>query len=292
MASFQQQFENYQKRTEQQLQQVLTLSPSRLHQAMTYSVMNGGKRLRPVLVYATADILATPIEQVDTIACAVELIHCYSLIHDDLPDMDNDDWRRGKPTCHKAFDNAIAILAGDALQTLAFELLAKPQTFFPVEKQLQMIHKLAEAIGRDGMAYGQELDISHSHDITPEALESIHVNKTGKLISACVQLSLLASTTADDNIHHSLMVYADCLGLAFQIQDDILDEEGTIDNLGKLPGVDSKLAKATYPAVHGMVAAKRILRQLHERAMQSLQSVGLHEGFLGKLADFIVNRKN
>jgi farnesyl diphosphate synthase len=291
MPSFQQQLENYQKRIEQQLQQVLTLSPSRLHQAMTYSVMNGGKRLRPVLVYATADTLNIPLEHVDKIACAVELIHCYSLIHDDLPDMDNDDWRRGKPTCHKAFDNAIAILAGDALQTLAFELLAQTQASFSTEQQLKIIQLLAQAIGRDGMAYGQELDISHSDQISAEELESIHINKTGKLISACVQLSLLAGEIDDDSMQQALAKYADCLGLAFQVQDDILDEEGTIDELGKLPGVDSKLAKATYPAVHGMVVAKRILRQLHDQAMKSLDGVQLHDSFLGKLADFVVSRK-
>lgn len=291
MPSFQQQFEHYQKRTEQQLQTILTLSPSQLHQAMTYSVMNGGKRLRPILVYATADTLNIPLEHVDRLACAAELIHCYSLIHDDLPDMDNDDWRRGKATCHKAFNNAIAILAGDALQTLAFELLAKPQTFFASEQQLAMIRSLAEAIGRDGMAYGQELDINASRDINAEALEQIHINKTGKLITACIQLSLLAANNPNKLIDEKLLEYANCLGLAFQIQDDILDEEGTIDELGKLPGVDSKLSKATYPAIHGMPTAKRILRQLHDQAMRALDTIQLRDTFLGKLADFIVSRK-
>jgi geranylgeranyl pyrophosphate synthase len=282
-------FDFYQKHLEQQLQQVLPASENPLHQAMTYSVLNGGKRFRPVLIYATAEALKIPTAAVDSMAVAIEIIHCYSLIHDDLPAMDNDDYRRGKPTCHRQFNEAIAILAGDTLQTLAIEVLAKPNSFLTAQQQLETILILTHASGHHGMAYGQALDIQSKPDINVRQLEEIHVHKTGKLIKACLEL-VLVLMNHNEQVTQNLLHYGDCLGLAFQVQDDILDVEGVIDTLGKLPGSDARLQKATYPSIVGMPAAKRILNLLYEEAMKALREIHLEDSRLGELAKFVVKR--
>ncbi|MEM9243499.1 MAG: farnesyl diphosphate synthase [Pseudomonadota bacterium] len=282
----------YRHRIQNLLQAAVTLSDSKLSQAIAYSVLNGGKRLRPLLIYATAEALSAPPETVDTAACSIELIHCYSLIHDDLPAMDDDDFRRGNPTCHKAFDEASAILAGDALQSLAFEILAKKNAALNPTQQLKMICALSKAIGMNGMAYGQSLDIEANPNISLAQLQTIHTHKTGLLIKACVELALIAANCDDENTYKQLCHYADCIGLLFQIQDDILDVEGEITSLGKLPGVDRALGRATYPEILGMRAAKEKRDALYQQALQALADIHLEKSKLAALAHVFVERKN
>lgn len=259
--------------------------PTRLHAAMRYAVLNGGKRLRPLLVYATATSLGLQLEQCDQAACAIELVHAYSLIHDDLPAMDNDDLRRGLPTCHKAFDEATAILAGDALQTLAFALLAESQLLQP-EQRLAMLHELANAGGSLGMAGGQSLDLSATGQaINLEQLSTIHQLKTGRLIRSCVRFAAIAANLQHTSQYQALDEYADCLGLAFQIQDDILDIETSTAVLGKKQGADIALGKSTYPHLLGLAVAKQHMQQLYEQAATALQKIPLQATYL---QDFIV----
>lgn len=249
--------------------------PTRLHQAMRYSVLNGGKRLRPALVYATGAALGLGLEQLDAPACAVEFIHAYSLIHDDLPAMDNDDWRRGQPTCHKAFDEATAILAGDALQGLALQILCQSAPGISAEQALKMVHTLTQASGAQGMVGGQALDlaaVASTLDVTQ--LQTIHRLKTGALIRACIELPLIAASKDHDAaVATPLRQFADCLGLAFQIQDDILDVAGTMQSLGKQPGGDSKNHKPTYPALLGLAEAQRHLTALRQQALDLLANL-------------------
>ncbi len=223
----------------------LSAVPARLHEAMRYSVLNGGKRLRPLLVYATGFMLAIPFEQLDAPACAVELIHAYSLIHDDLPAMDDDDLRRGKPTCHKAFDEATAILAGDALQTLAFHIIATQADIFVQPKQcVAMLTTLTEVCGSKGMTGGQMLDLAATGQILDvDSLEFIHQLKTGALIRASVRLAGLVSGATSEADLAMLDTFAMHIGLAFQIQDDILDIESSTAVLGKQQGADRTLQK-------------------------------------------------
>lgn len=250
-------------------------SPTRLHQAMRYSVLNGGKRLRPALMYATGTTLGLGLEQLDAPACAVEFIHAYSLIHDDLPAMDNDDWRRGQPTCHKAFDEATAILAGDALQGLALQILCQPAPGISAEQALAMVRALAQASGAQGMVGGQALDlaaVASTLDVTQ--LQTIHRLKTGALIRACIELPLIAaSKDSDSTVATPLRQFADCLGLAFQIQDDILDVAGTMQSLGKQPGGDSKNNKPTYPVLLGLTEAQQQLAELRQQAFDLLDQL-------------------
>ncbi|MCP4475891.1 MAG: polyprenyl synthetase family protein [Gammaproteobacteria bacterium] len=281
----------WQQRVNQLLRAVLPVSIHPLHQAMTYSVLNGGKRFRPALLYICSETLNVTPEAVDNTACAVELIHCYSLIHDDLPAMDNDDFRRGKPTCHKAFDEGIAILAGDALQTCAFDLLAQPNHHLNSEQQLKMITLLSQAIGANGMAYGQALDITALSSIKQPELEELQINKTGKFIKACVELALLAANCQDQQVSENLTIYGDCLGLAFQIRDDILDIEGKFPSLGKLPGVDLALGKATYPSVIGLEQAREKLHSLHQQALSALAAANLTDSALATLIQFTIMRE-
>ncbi len=212
--------------------------PELLHHAMRYCVLNGGKRIRPILVYATGRALALKSGQLDAPACAVELIHSYSLVHDDLPAMDDDDLRRGQPTCHKAFDEATAILAGDALQTLAFQVLARDQTMaVGAEQRLRMIENLAQASGSRGMAGGQALDLAAvGQELDLARLEHMHIHKTGALIRASVRLGTLFAPDLDTRLIRQLDRYAKCIGLAFQIRDDILDVSGDTQVLGKTRG--------------------------------------------------------
>jgi geranylgeranyl diphosphate synthase type II len=231
---------------------------ARLYQAMRYSLFNGGKRVRPLLVYAACEALGGDPERADGAACAVELIHAYSLVHDDLPAMDDDDLRRGQPTTHKAFDEACAILAGDGLQTLAFEVLAdarrNPQN---TQLRLSMVSTLARAAGPAGMVGGQAIDLgSVGRQLDQSALEIMHRHKTGALIEASVQLGALASERADEHALKALHNYARAIGLAFQVQDDILDVESDTATLGKTQGKDQAHDKPTYPALLGLDAAK------------------------------------
>jgi geranylgeranyl diphosphate synthase type II len=266
----------------------------RLYQAMRYSVMNGGKRVRPLLVYAACEALEGDIERADGAACAVELIHAYSLVHDDLPAMDDDDLRRGQPTTHKAFDEASAILAGDALQSLAFGALAdrrrNPQD---AEMRLQMIEILSQAAGPAGMVGGQAIDLgSVGVRLDQQALEIMHRHKTGALIEASVALGALASGNADELTHKALLQYARAIGLAFQVQDDILDVESDTATLGKTQGKDEAHDKPTYPALLGLSAAKDYALELRDQALHMLRPFGNSAEPLRELARYIVERRS
>ena len=282
-----------QKRIEQELSVLLPPafeSPSRLHTAMRYAVLNGGKRLRPLLVYATGLCLNANLNSLDIPAAAIELIHCYSLVHDDLPAMDNDDLRRGKKTCHKAFDEATAILVGDALQTLAFALLAKPHPLLSAQTQLDLIEQLAIASGSLGMAGGQSLDLSaEGKSLTLENLEMIHQKKTGALITACVKIGAIAA--GNDLYLETLCRFAQLIGLAFQIKDDLLDVEGNSATLGKKAGADANRQKLTYPALLGVNASKNKLNETFTEAMELLASMPIATEALQTLSHLMIFRE-
>ncbi len=266
--------------------------PARLHTAMRYSVLEGGKRVRPCLVYTTGRALGVPLEQLDGPACAVELIHVYSLIHDDLPAMDDDDLRRGKLTCHKAFDDATAVLAGDALQALAFYVLAHdPHMLDDSRMRLAMVETLALASGSRGMAGGQALDIlAEGQELNLFELENVHIHKTGALIRASVRLATLCKPELDESLRTALDHYAKCIGLAFQIQDDILDVEGDTQVLGKRQGADQARNKPTYPALLGMTEAKARARNLIDEALTSLHPLAAQADELRAIARYVVER--
>jgi farnesyl diphosphate synthase len=257
-------------------------------------VLSGGKRVRPALVYATAAALRVPLDQVDGAACAVELIHAYSLVHDDLPAMDNDDLRRGRPTCHKAFDEATAILVGDALQVLAFELLTEGPGLPPsTAKRLQLVSLLARASGTQGMAGGQALDLAATgRKLSLAEVELMHARKTGALIHASVMMAASCSPDVSDSTLAALDDYAQSIGLAFQIQDDLLDVEGDPAVIGKATGADIALNKPTYPAVAGVEASRTRMHQLHGAALDALRRVGLQDGALVALSDWLVLRNS
>jgi len=254
-----------------------------LHQAMRYSVLNGGKRLRPPLVYATGVALHGEAKKLDIPAAAIELIHCYSLIHDDLPAMDDAALRRGKPTCHKKFNEATAILAGDALQALSFELLSRQA------KQNQMISILSQACMQ--MAEGQTLDIANQQPTSLTELNKINQLKTGSLIEASVLLGAVACDCQDKKILNELKKYAQNVGLAFQIGDDILDVESQTETLGKLVATDQKLNKATYPTIIGIEKSKQQLQQLYQEAITCLKNIKLEKSLLADLANYIIARQ-
>ncbi|HBX54158.1 (2E,6E)-farnesyl diphosphate synthase [Pseudomonas sp. UBA2684] len=267
---------------------------TQLYQAMRYSVINGGKRVRPLLVYAACEALGGEPQRADGAACAVELIHAYSLVHDDLPAMDDDDLRRGQPTTHKAFDEASAILAGDGLQSLAFEVLAdarrNPQN---AEVRLAMISSLARAAGPAGMVGGQAIDLgSVGMKLNQAALESMHRHKTGALIEASVRLGALASARADERALKALHNYAQAIGLAFQVQDDILDVESDTATLGKTQGKDQANDKPTYPALLGLDAAKAYALELRDQALHALRPFDSAAEPLRELARYIVERRS
>jgi farnesyl diphosphate synthase len=266
-------------------------APARLHEAMRYAVLAPGKRIRPVLTYATGEALGVDLALLDPAAVAVELIHAYSLIHDDLPAMDDDDLRRGRPTCHRQFDEATAILAGDALQALAFETLLDDRSELPCARRLAMTHALARASGSLGMAGGQALDLAAvGQKLTLEELETVHRHKTGALIRASVALAFLASGSTDANLEQRLDRYATCIGLAFQVQDDILDVEGATEVIGKPQGSDAGLDKPTYPNLLGMARAKATAQELCSEAVGCLAPFGERAGTLAMIADYIVRR--
>lgn len=268
--------------------------PQRLHAAIRYSVLGQGKRLRPILVYATGSALGVPVAQLDGPAAAVELIHAYSLVHDDLPAMDNDDLRRGRPTCHKAFDEATAILVGDALQVLAFRILASDDAMgIEPAVRVRIIELLAEASGTDGMAGGQALDLAAIGRVLGEdELREMHARKTGALIRASVLMAATAAAGLSAARLAMLDAFATRIGLAFQIQDDILDVEGDPETLGKATGADRAMNKPTYPSVLGMETAKARCLELHASAIDSLRDFGAGTDQLRWLADFVVSRDN
>ncbi|SEQ36702.1 farnesyl diphosphate synthase [Ectothiorhodospira magna] len=266
--------------------------PARLHDAMRYSALNGGKRIRPVLTYATGMALGVPLERLDGPACAVELIHVYSLIHDDLPAMDDDDLRRGKPTCHKAYDEATAILAGDAMQALAFQILAAdPAMVDNPSARLRMIEHLARAAGSRGMVGGQAIDLGFEGQ-TPDIaqLENMHIHKTGALIRAAVMLGSSSCPDVNWELADRLDCFAKSIGLAFQIRDDILDIESDTQTLGKTQGADQALGKATYPAIIGLEASRQQARELVDRALDSLKDLDEGADLLRWIARYIVER--
>ena len=263
-------------------------SPEQLHSAMRYAVLGGGKRLRPALVLAASECCGGRTEQALPAAVAVELIHAYSLVHDDLPAMDDDKLRRGRPTCHIAFDEAMAILAGDALQTLALDVLLAT----PVEPDVvvRMTQVLARASGHAGMVGGQAIDMGASSEkSTVEGLAAMHRRKTGALIEASLVLGAL-SAGADERTLDTLRHFGDAMGLAFQVQDDILDVEGSTETIGKPQGSDSDQDKATYTALLGVDGARRRLETLSREAEQALDDMAEETGRLRALARFIVQR--
>lgn len=261
--------------------------------AMSYAVLLGGKRVRPFLIYATGRMLGVSLEKLDCSAAAIEAIHAYSLVHDDLPAMDNDSLRRGKPTCHIAFDEATAILAGDALQTFAFETLANDTLLSATEKVAQ-IQWLAKSAGAAGMCLGQSLDLQSEHkSISLNELELIHRNKTGALITASVMMGLNLSQYAnDENIRAKLEQYAAAIGLAFQVQDDILDVIGESEKIGKTVGSDEASDKSTYPKLLGLEGAKQKAENLYQTALNCLADLPFETIALKELAEFIVKREN
>ncbi len=261
---------------------------------MRYSTLGGGKRLRPILVYATGSALGAASELLDDAAVAVELIHVYSLVHDDLPAMDDDDLRRGRPTCHKAYDEGTAVLVGDALQALAFEIIAGRDTaLLSAAARLQQIQVLAQGIGTAGMAGGQAIDLAAvGRQLSVAALESMHRRKTGALIRASVLLGAIAAGTVGGSEYDALAAYGAELGLAFQIQDDVLDVEGETAALGKTAGTDAARGKPTYPSVHGLAGATQLARLHRDAAVAALDGLGPRAADLVSLADLVVERSH
>jgi farnesyl diphosphate synthase len=267
-------------------------SPADLHRAMRYAVLGGGKRLRPLLVYATAHALGKDGPQLDAAACAVELIHAYSLVHDDLPAMDDDALRRGRPTCHIVFGEAMAILAGDALQALAFELLAdEPSQRIDANTGMTMLRVLGRACGAEGMAGGQALDLAAvGHPLTLAELEHMHACKTGALIRASVQLGALIAG-ADADTLDALDRYAHAVGLVFQVRDDILDVEGESAVIGKTAGKDAAADKPTFPSIIGLDASRTRLAALTDEALAAIAPLGERGKLLRELANYAAHRK-
>jgi geranylgeranyl pyrophosphate synthase len=285
---------SYQQRIEGVLARMLEIeggATARLIEAMRYSTLAGGKRVRPVLVYATGEALGASLEVLDAPAAAVELIHVYSLVHDDLPAMDNDDLRRGRPTCHRAFDEATAILVGDALQARAFEVLAQGPGTVTASARLEMIRVLSDAIGTRGMAGGQAIDLEAvKQSLDEAALERMHRQKTGALIQGSVLLGAIAAGNLNATEREALTEFGAEIGLAFQIQDDILDVEGTTQTLGKRAGADADLVKPTYPSVLGMEKARAQALARRDRAIAALTPLGPRFAHLAEFAHFLVSR--
>lgn len=271
---------------------ITQFSSTKLQQAMSYSLLAGGKRIRPILVYLTGQMFDCSLAKLDEAAAAIEMIHTYSLIHDDLPAMDNDNLRRGKPTCHIKYGHAEAILAGDALQSLAFSLLSESQ-HLDNQVKIDMISELANASGLTGMCLGQSLDLQAEHQsITLEHLQKIHNYKTGVLIKSAVRLGAFASGDISKPYYPLLDSYAQAIGLAFQIQDDILDVIGEQAIMGKPKGSDIIHEKCTYPALLGLQTAIDMTKQLYDQAIDSLNQIPYNSQPLQDLAGFIINRNS
>ena len=284
---------NAQAHTEAVLQRLLpesTRAPQTLHQAMRYAALDGGKRLRPMLVLAAAELGDCVQAACEAALAAVECIHVYSLVHDDMPEMDNDTLRRGKPTCHVAFGAATALLVGDALQTLAFDALSR-ETTLPAARQLRMLNVLAQASGSMGMAGGQAIDLANvGRDLPQDQLEQMHSLKTGALIRAAVQLGGLSCPDVNDEALAALDVYAAKLGLAFQVIDDVLDCEADTATLGKTAGKDADADKPTYVKLLGLDAARDYAAQLVNEAVAALAPFGARATRLRELAEFTIGR--
>lgn len=288
MSEFESLLNSYKSRINKQLEGLLPRDDSILSSAMRYSVLNGGKRLRPILVYMTSELGNAKNDSLDTLAGAIELIHCYSLIHDDLPSMDNDDLRRGNPTTHKKYDEATAILAGDALQPLAFKLLSQMDA--PDQSKLAIINNIANACGHMGMVGGQIKDI-HSNDIKDvEALDLMHSQKTGRLIQTSLETAAILCGLSANEVS-MLSEYGSKIGLAFQIQDDIIDIESPSYISGKDQGSDISQDKITYPAIAGLEESKIRAKELASEAKKILQPLSKNADNLHKLAEYVVSRE-
>ncbi|MBA3988287.1 MAG: (2E,6E)-farnesyl diphosphate synthase [Idiomarina sp.] len=275
----------------QYLNQREAVSPQLL-EAMKYAVLLGGKRVRPFLVYAVGSMLGATLKDLDAPAAAIECIHAYSLVHDDLPAMDNDTLRRGQPTCHIAFDEATAILAGDALQALAFELLCThPYEQVNSAAQLRLVQELARSAGDLGMCGGQALDLAATgSQVGQTQLEQIHAYKTGALIRCAVTFGLTCAPDVSAETAQALRKWADIIGLAFQVQDDILDVVGDTQALGKSQGTDQQQGKSTYPGLMGLNQAQAYLQQLHEKALHALQGIPYNTQLLQQFTDYLITR--
>lgn len=296
MSDFNSRLKHYQQRIDKALDACLPngqAQKNKLTEAMRYSVIGGGgKRIRPAMVYAAGEAMDVDQNILDTPACAVEIIHTYSLIHDDLPAMDDDNLRRGQPTCHRAYDEATAILAGDALQAHAFEILAASDLHVNDRRRLEMISLLATASGSDGMAGGQAIDLAAvGNRLTLEQLEAMHRLKTGALIKACILFGAMCSPTVTKDELAMLGRYADCIGLSFQIQDDILDVIGDTETLGKPKGSDEKMQKPTYPSILGLDASRKLALEQHQQALSHLETLGQRADTLRQLSAYIVERE-
>ncbi|HCM05138.1 MAG TPA: (2E,6E)-farnesyl diphosphate synthase [Oceanospirillales bacterium] len=293
--SFQQQLSDSQQRCENALNSALhqlNISDDYLADAMAYSLFNGGKRVRPFLVQATAQALGINDARVDIAMAAIEMVHSYSLVHDDLPAMDDDDLRRGQPTCHIKFNEATAILAGDALLTGAFEILADMPADFSIAQRLQLIRLLSQGSGASGMVAGQAIDLaSVGKDVDLPHLERMHAYKTGALIRISVLMGAHCGNPDSETLRH-LTTYANAIGLAFQVQDDILDIESDTVTLGKQQGADVALNKPTYPALLGLEGAKDKAKQLHQQALEALKNLSGDTLALAQLADYIITRNH
>ncbi|OBU85537.1 polyprenyl synthetase family protein [Chromobacterium subtsugae] len=266
-------------------------APQRLHQAMRYATLEGGKRVRPLLAFAAGELVDAKPENLARVGAALEMIHAYSLVHDDMPCMDDDVLRRGKPTCHVAYDEATALLVGDALQTRAFELISQPLPGIAPASQLEMARTLAHASGHAGMAGGQAIDLaSVGQPLTPPELEFMHMLKTGALIRASVLMGAMAGSELSAADKEALDVFAKRVGLAFQVVDDILDCEADTATLGKTAGKDAAHDKPTYVSLLGLAEAKRMAKDLHDQAFAALQGFGPRADRLRQLADYIVAR--
>jgi farnesyl diphosphate synthase len=289
-----------QARTEATLERLLpakTIAPRRLHEAMRYAVLGGGKRIRPLLAFAAGEAAAGDPQRADggrleIVACALECVHAYSLVHDDLPCMDDDVLRRGKPTCHVEYDEATALLVGDSLQSLAFQMLAEHRVCDEPAVQVEMLKLLAVACGSRGMAGGQAIDLaSVGQTLTVPELEYMHIHKTGALIRASIALGARTIGTPAPAQLERLDHYAKCVGLAFQVVDDVLDQESSTATLGKTVGKDAANDKPTYVSALGLARAKAFAEQLRTDAHQAISTLGVAAQRLADLADFIVLRK-
>jgi farnesyl diphosphate synthase len=284
-----------QERIERALARLLpaaAISPARLHDAMRYATLEGGKRVRPLLCFGAGELTGAAPERLEVAACAVEMIHAYSLVHDDLPCMDDDVLRRGKPTVHVEYDEPTALLVGDALQSLAFQLLAEHRLADDPAAQLEMVRMLAVASGSRGMAGGQQVDLeSTGKQLSVPELESMHIRKTGALIRAAVMLGAACGVPLAPELRARLERYASCVGLAFQVVDDVLDADASTATLGKTAGKDSRSGKATFVSAMGVVRAREVAEEHLREAHAALDPFGARALRLAELADFIVRRK-
>lgn len=293
------QFAQWSSAMQTRIEQVLSTAmptesetPATLHQAMRYAVLGGGKRVRALLAYAAGEFCGASLENIDASAAAVELIHAFSLVHDDMPCMDDDDLRRGKPSTHKQFGDATALLAGDALQSLAFELIASEQLTIPATQKVSILHCLAFATGSRGMAGGQSIDLeSIGIKLTQAQLAQMHALKTGALMHAAAMMGAYSAPDADTKKYEAVDTYAKAIGLAFQVVDDILDAEADTATLGKTAGKDAEQDKSTYVTLLGLDTAKSLAQSLYQQALAPLEAYSQEADMLRSLASFITQRQ-